>query len=194
MHGSASPLQQRSVASARSARSLEAARRRRAGDAERLHGCGERSGTRYLNRGLVSFSALSDCSVDLAFSNAVLEHVDLDQFEPMLAELYRVLGRHGACSHTVDLKDHLGGALNNLRFSRVLWESRLFADSGFYTNRIRYGQMLDMFERAGFVVDVLQTRNFPALPTPRTKMSTHFRDRTEQDLLVETFDVVLRPR
>ena len=36
----------------------------------------------------------------------------------------------GLCSHVVDLKDHLGGALNNLRFSQRVWESRTMAGSG----------------------------------------------------------------
>ena len=54
--------------------------------------------------------------------------------------------------------------------------------------------MLDMFERAGFVVLWLRPHNFPSLPTPRIKMSKVFRDYAEEDLRVEVFDVVLRPR
>ena len=166
----------------------------------RLRGCAtfellcERSGTRYLHNGLDSLAALPDGAVDLGFSNAVLEHIRLADFEPMLTELRRVLSSpDGAWSHTVDLRDHLGGALNNLRFSRRLWESRFFAESGFYTNRIRYRQMLSMFERAGFVVDVLQTTRFPALPTLRIRMWKPFRDCAEEDLLVSSFNIVLRP-
>ena len=64
----------------------------------------ERSGSRYLHFGLDLFTALSDCRVDLAFSNAVLEHVCLDEFVATLAWLHRVIGPHGVCSHTLDLR------------------------------------------------------------------------------------------
>ena len=43
--------------------------------------------------------------------------------------------RDGICVHRVDLNDHLGGRLNNLRFTDAIWESVLFRESGFYANR-----------------------------------------------------------
>jgi len=45
------------------------------------------------------------------------------------------------CSHRVDLRDHFGSALNNLRFSDKKWELDWIANSGFYTNRIRLQEM-----------------------------------------------------
>ena len=56
-------------------------------------------------------------SVDFCLSNAVLEHVPKRDLALVAAELFRVLNRNGICVHRVDLKDHLGGGLNNLRFS-----------------------------------------------------------------------------
>lgn len=50
-------------------------------------------------------------------------------------ELGRVLKPDGICVHRVDLNDHLGGCLNNLRFTDAIWESVLFRESGFYANR-----------------------------------------------------------
>ena len=148
-----------------------------------------RSRTRYMVGGLDSLSALPTASVDFAFSHAVLEHVRLAEFAPLLAELRRVIRPGGLCSHVVDLKDHLGGALNNLRFSQRVWESRTMAGSGFYTNRIRYRQMIAAFERAGFAVDVQTVDRFDALPTPRSWMATPFADLEDNDLIVSGFKV-----
>jgi hypothetical protein len=92
----------------------------------------------------------------------------------------------------VDLRDHLGGALNNLRFSERIWESEFFARSGFYTNRICFAQMLSMFSAAGFTAEVGRVQRWPKLPTPRRSLAPQFREVSDEDLLVSSFDVRLR--
>lgn len=149
---------------------------------------------RYLTEGLHSFKEIPDASVDFIWSEAVLEHIRANDFHEMMRQLRRVLKPGGICSHQVDLKDHLGGALNNLRFPSRVWESNFMAHSGFYTNRIRYQTMLDCFESVGFKVDVVHLNRWKSLPTPRTKLSPGFRELAEYDLLVSDFNVVLRPR
>lgn len=108
-----------------------------------------------------------------------------------MRELHRVLRPGGICSHRVDLKDHLGGALNNMRFASRLWESDWMAKSGFYTNRIRFGQMVDIFSRVGFKVEVTGTDCWHRLPTPRSKLSKEYREMPINDLQVSAFDVLL---
>lgn len=147
---------------------------------------------RYLTQGLSSLHAIDDQSVDLVFSQAVLEHVRKHEFLEIQRQVARVLKPGGVCSHRVDLRDHLGGALNNLRFSEKLWESRFFADSGFYTNRLQMKNMLELFESAGFEVDVVDIRRWQALPTPRAKMDALFADLPEECLNIAGFDVLLR--
>lgn len=71
----------------------------------------------YLTDGVQSLSTIPSDSVDFCFSNAVLEHIPKEEFTQLLFELKRILKKDGICSHRVDLKDHLGGGLNNLRFS-----------------------------------------------------------------------------
>lgn len=104
----------------------------------------------YLTDGVASLPKIPSHSVDFCLSNAVLEHIPKGDFPRLAIELKRLLKPEGVCVHRVDLKDHLGGGLNNLRFSAATWEGRLFSSSGFYTNRIRYAEMLAMFEQAGF--------------------------------------------
>lgn len=150
-------------------------------------------GAVYLHQGLSSWPDVPDHSVDLVWSQAVLEHIRRAEFGPLAAQMHRVLKPDGVASHRVDLKDHLGGALNNLRFSQRVWEGRFMAQSGFYTNRLRFAAMDEHFRRAGFTPDYLSVDRWEALPTARARLAPEFRDLSEQELLVSGFDVLLRP-
>lgn len=146
----------------------------------------------YLTAGVHSLAHLPKNSVDFCFSNAVLEHIPKGDFTLLAAELYRVMKPNGVSVHRVDLKDHLGGCLNNCRFTSATWEGDLFRKSGFYTNRIRFGEMLALFDRAGFDCQIPRVVRWGALPTPRAKLDKAFRKLPDDDLLVSGFDVVLR--
>ena len=148
----------------------------------------------YLTDGLRSLKTIPDHSVDFVWSQAVLEHIRVSDFFGMMKELHRVLRHRGVCSHSVDLKDHLGGALNNLRFSSRVWESDFMAHSGFYTNRINYSKMLGHFKAAGFSTEVIHVDRWSHLPTPRAKLAPEFRGISNDELLISSFDVILRPR
>jgi SAM-dependent methyltransferase len=148
----------------------------------------------YLTNGLASLRELPPDSVDFIFSNAVLEHVRRHELPELLGQTRRVLKPDGLCSHRIDLQDHLGGALNNLRFSEQVWESSLMAKSGFYTNRLRFSEMLAAFGEAGFAVEIGRTLRWTSPPTPRHKLEKRFQSVSEDDLLVYGFDAILRPR
>jgi SAM-dependent methyltransferase len=147
----------------------------------------------YLTQGLNSLRNIPSESVDFIWSQAVLEHIRRHEFLDVMRELRRVLRPGGICSHRVDLKDHLGGDLNNLRFSARLWESNWVAKSGFYTNRLRYSNMAKLFKQAGFDVEIVAVNSWNSTPTPRNLMSIEFQGLSEEDLLVKEFDVLLRP-
>ena len=108
-----------------------------------------------------------------------------------MEEVSRILKARGASSHVVDLKDHLGGALNNLRLSAEFWEADWVAESGFYTNRIRFKEMLDYFRHARLVPDVIKMDKWDKLPTPRNRLRGSFRDLSEDELLISGFTVLL---
>ncbi|MDO8723776.1 MAG: class I SAM-dependent methyltransferase [Syntrophales bacterium] len=149
-------------------------------------------GARYMTEGLTSLAQIESESVDLIFSQAVLEHLSKREFGQTMQECRRILRPNGICSHQVDLRDHLGDALNNLRFSERVWESEFFAKSGFYTNRIRYNQMLQLFSDAGFAVEVTDVQHWSVLPTTRCKLALEFKDLSDVELCVAGFDVLLR--
>lgn len=147
----------------------------------------------YSTQGLRSLRDIPSKSVDFIWSQAVLEHVRRNELLDTMRELSRILRPDGICSHRIDLKDHLGGALNNMRFASNYWESDWMARSGFYTNRLRYSEMVELFRQAGFEVKVVSTGRWHAVPTPRASMAREFHDLSDEDLLVKEFDVLLRP-
>jgi hypothetical protein len=110
----------------------------------------------------------------------------------MMKEVRRILAPGGVCSHRVDLKDHLGGALNNMRVSSRQWEKDWMANSGFYTNRLRFSEMLNLFREAGFQCEVLRVERWGVPPLERRSMAAEFRQLSDDDLLVQGFDVLLR--
>lgn len=148
----------------------------------------------YLVCGLESLRSVPTACVDFAFSHAVLEHVRRGEFLDTMLELRRVMKPDGLGSHVVDLRDHLGGALNSLRFSSSLWESALFSSSGFYTNRLRFSEMLAAFRGSGFETQLVDVRRWPSTPIAREKLAPEFRHLPEDDLLVSGFHAVLKPR
>jgi SAM-dependent methyltransferase len=121
----------------------------------------------YGTSGLTSLRAIPDKSVDFVWSHTVLQHVRRAEFLETMRELRRVLRADGISSHWVDLQDCLGGALNNLRFRESVWESPFVAKCGFYTNRIRYSEMLALFKEAGFEPEVVHLTRWDRLPTSR---------------------------
>ena len=148
--------------------------------------------SQYMTEGLASLRSLPDNTIDYIFSQAVLEHVRRHEFLATLQEFRRILKPGGVCSHQIDLRDHLGGALNNMRFDTATWESNFFASSGFYTNRICFSHMMALFKQAGFQASVSGIKRWPSLPTPRNKLVKEFSSLSDEDLLISQFDVVLR--
>lgn len=151
-------------------------------------------GSTYSTDGLAALERIPAESVDFIWSHAVLEHIRLADFGNVMRQLRRILRADGVCSHRIDLSDHLGGALNNLRFPSVIWESGFFARSGFYTNRLSYAKILRLFEDAGFDVKVVTVDRWDTLPTPRSALAHQFREIPDEQLRIFGFDVILRPR
>lgn len=152
----------------------------------------ERCGAQFHADGLEGLRRIPSSSVDLVFSQAVLEHIRAAEFAATMAELGRILRPGAASSHRVDLRDHLGGALNNLRFSPAIWESQLFTRSGFYTNRMSLHQMQDVFQQTHDAVAITGMDYWHELPIKERQMHRSFRTMTETERLVQGFHVLMR--
>jgi SAM-dependent methyltransferase len=144
----------------------------------------------YLTEGLASLRTVETGSIDIIWSQAVLEHVRLRELDDVLAELRRILAPGGVMSHRIDYKDHLGGSLNNLRFPENVWESEFMARSGFYTNRVRNSEFLRRIETAGFDLIDVRPGRWDSLPISRSQMAKPFRILDEDDLLTRHVNIV----
>jgi SAM-dependent methyltransferase len=144
----------------------------------------------YLTDGLNSLRSIPDGSVHFVFSHAVLEHVRKGEYADFVGEMRRVLVPGGIASHQVDLRDHLSAGLNNLRFPDWIWEKPLFAEAGFYTNRLSCSEHLQTFENAGFQLISVTRQTFDRKPIERRSLARQFSDRTDEDLAVLGFHLV----
>ncbi len=138
----------------------------------------------YLTEGLNSLQQLRGNSVDFIWSHSVLEHIRKAEFAHLFNEMLRILKPGALMSHNVDFMDHLGGALNNLRFSEKVWELDFVANSGFYTNRIRYSEMESLMQQLGFAIADCGYSSWTDLPTARQSMAEPFRTWPEPDLKI----------
>ena len=145
----------------------------------------------YLTNGIKSLSLIPKHSVDFAFSQAVLEHIPREQFHDYFSNIFRILKPGSFSSHQIDLKDHLSYGLNNLRFPPSIWESKYFKRADSYTNRLRYSEMINIFDSLGFQVSVLSVSRWDSLPIKQQSLDPHFRNFSQEDLLIKEFDVLL---
>jgi hypothetical protein len=152
------------------------------------------AGVVYLTEGTRSLGAIPDRSIGFFWSQVVLEHVYRADFPVLMRELRRVAAPNAIGVHSIDFRDHLGGGLNNLRFQDEVWEAEFFRGSGFYTNRIRPREMIDLMQNAGFSIEVISEQRWPQLPLARDKMASQFRRFADEDFMVCDMRVVMRPQ
>lgn len=148
----------------------------------------------YWTDGLDAFTKLEDSEVDFIWSHTVLQHIPKEELPIYLKEMFRVLSPGGVMSHKIDFKDCISGGLNNLRFSTAVWESSVFRRSGFYTNRIRYNQMIELFLASGFDLIDEKITYFDKLPILKKALSKDFVNLREVDLMVSGCHIVARKR
>ena len=152
----------------------------------------EKNNSYYLTNGLEGLRSLPNETVDLVFSQAVLEHIRLSDISDVIRETYRILKSGGVASHKIDLKDHLGGSLNNLRFSKMVWESNLFSLSGFYTNRLRASEIVELFKESCFKIVSYKESRWEEIPISRGLIHPEFACLAKNDLLISGLEIVVR--
>lgn len=150
----------------------------------------EMTNAHYYVNGLHSLQEIPSESIDFIFSNAVLEHIHLHDFKNILHEFYRVSSKESIISHTIDLKDHINTSLNSLRFSKNVWESKLFKNSGCYTNRLRFKEICNYIREAGFKIIHIDVKEWNALPIKAKYLNREFKNR--EDLQVYEFDILYK--
>jgi len=146
----------------------------------------------YLTDGLAGLRQIPSDSIDIIVSEAVLEHLPHDEFPAFFAEFHRILAPEGMSFHGIDYHDHLGGKLNNLRFSKRWWESRFLRSSGFYTNRISPSDMMARIRACGFDVEIVSKLMWPEPPIEVSKVSKDL-NWSSEDLLTCSMQIIAKP-
>lgn len=112
------------------------------------------AGIEYQAPGNASATDLPAGSVDIVYSNLVLEHVTPAALEAIHAETARILALGGVAWHNVDYSDHYAATraglslVNMLRYSDRFWAT-VGNNDILYQNRLRRCHHVDLFERAG---------------------------------------------
>jgi SAM-dependent methyltransferase len=113
-------------------------------------------------------TGLASGSFDACISTNTLEHIPAPDIERICTELRRILRTGGLVSAVIDYSDHYAhtdagiGRLNYLQFSDA--EFKKYNHTVHYQNRLRHGEYLALFKRAGFEVQRSEARKHCAPP------------------------------
>lgn len=157
-----------------------------------LHQCG----IRYHPQTDAASTKLPDGSVDLVFSNVVLEHVPVAEVDRLFTEARRILRPNGYMAHLIDPSDHFShgdasiSPVNFLRFSEAEFAS--YNSRFLFQNRLRASAWRRLVERHHFTircwdatVNQQALHGLPALP-----LDDAFRDMAPEDLCTTAVWVV----
>lgn len=143
-------------------------------------------------------SGLPDQSVDVVFSNSVLEHVTPTDLDRLMKECLRVLRVGGVALHSVNCGDHYAyfdrdiTPINYLRYSEAEW--RLWNNSIQYQNRLRPVDFIESAQSAGFDLVVVKQR--PRLELlerlPESEIAPEFGHYDREQLCTTSVDFVVR--
>jgi SAM-dependent methyltransferase len=125
-------------------------------------------------------------TIDLIFSNAVLEHVH--NIKATVGEFTRVTRTEGIGIHEIDLRDHFfqQTPLRLLQYQDWLWNLMSWYRPG-YTNRLRLSDYVDLFENSGlYVQQKLVTKRYTGV-LDEVKLSNKFKRYSLDELAVLTF-------
>jgi SAM-dependent methyltransferase len=145
-----------------------------------------------------SATGLPAGSVDVVFSNSVLEHVPPEVIVGCLVEARRILRSGGVVFHSVNCGDHYAyidrqvHQLNYLQFSDAKW--RKWNNRFLYQNRLRAVDFLDLAGQAGFTIEVNTARAHPTRLRELDSVTVHpqFARYTREQLAITSLDFIGR--
>ena len=159
-----------------------------------------------LSEGVIDYRAPADAadpgldegSVDIVFSNSVLEHVPPDAIDRIHRGTLRLLRPGGVAFHSVNCGDHYAYAdpkihqLHYLQFSDrewAFWNNRFL-----YQNRLRAHQLVDAAREAGFdiVHDTSHARPQRLEQLRAMTIASEFAGFTPEQLCITTVDFIGR--
>jgi SAM-dependent methyltransferase len=137
-------------------------------------------------------------SIDLVYSNSVMEHVPRNSIADLMCESRRILRPGGLILHNVACNDHYArmdpsiSFANYLQYSESQW--RKWNNSLQYQNRLRAPEFLELATEGG--LEVIYKRTSVAAGTREAlatfKVASQFRRFSAEDLAATTIDFVAR--
>jgi SAM-dependent methyltransferase len=160
-------------------------------------------------RGAIEYHAPADAadtklperSIDVVFSNSVLEHVPGPVIAEMMREAMRILVPRGIVFHSVNCGDHYAYTdraihqLHYLKYSDAEWEK--WNNEFLYQNRLRAEDFTAMARDAGFAIEIDTSRPHPDRLKQLDAITVHpsFLARYSRDqLAITSIDFVGRKR
>ena len=159
-----------------------------------------------LKRARVEYCAPADAlaaklapdSIDLVYSNSVMEHVPKDSIRDLIRESRRILRPGGLALHNVACNDHYAHIdshipfVNYLRYSESPW--RKWNNSLQYQNRLRAPEFLDLATEVGLEIILKRTRVRPGAREALSnfEVASQFRRFSTEDLATTTVDFIAR--
>jgi len=167
---------------------------------------GEREPTALLHSAGISYHAPADAartglaaaSVDVIYSNSVLEHVLPDVIAALFLEAARLLRPDRVAIHSVNCGDHYAyfdrsiTPINYLKYSQRQW--RLWDNGMLYQNRLRPIDFLNLARNSGLEIVTARYKPKPKLldVLPTLDVANEFRNYPAEELCATSVDFVAR--
>jgi SAM-dependent methyltransferase len=143
-------------------------------------------------------TGLEPNSVDLVYSNSVLEHVPRDVIRDLMKESFRVLKPGGLVMHNIACNDHYAffdksiSFVNFLQYEEREW--RLWNNPIQYQNRLRAPEFVDLGIAAGFEVISKKTHVRPGTleALANMRVAPQFDRFSRDELAATTVDLIGR--
>ncbi len=147
---------------------------------------------KYLCNGSLSLNEIKDHSIDHSFSHTVIQHIQKEEFDNFIKNLYRIMKIGSISSHHIDFKDMLFGRFDHLIVKSKIWESKIIKSCFFYTNRFRKSSIIQICQRAGFEVEILSEGILENVSYDPSILCQEFKKMSSEDLKCSGMHIVLR--